>query len=90
MRRFDLDLSRLLFWPPKTGKTGFALAHFTNPLFVRPIDTLKEFRPLQHDGIVFDDMSFRQWFMNSIKHLLDTNPPRYHYYSAGCPTDLYR
>lgn len=65
-----LDKSVLLYGPSNTGKTQFALAHFNNPLFCTHIDKLKELSP-DHDGIVFDDMSFKHWPPEAIIHLLD-------------------
>lgn len=58
--RDPLDLSRsiVLLGETKLGKTEFALAHFDFPLFVRHIDALKDLIPGEHDGIVFDDMTF--------------------------------
>jgi len=52
------------------GKTYFALAHFRNPLLVSDIDDLKKFRS-DHDGIVFDDMSFLHRPPESVIHLVD-------------------
>lgn len=61
-----------VFWGvPGAGKTQFALAHFTSPLVVRHIDTLKCFVPGVHDGLVFDDMNFTHWPRESQIHLLD-------------------
>lgn len=53
-----------------TGKTQWALAHFKNPLLVRHIDALKTLTP-DHDGVVFDDMCFDHWPIESVIHLLD-------------------
>lgn len=66
----SLDKAILFCGPSNTGKTQFALAHFKHPLLVRHIDQLKTLRP-DHDGIVFDDMSFGQWPPESVIHLLD-------------------
>jgi len=53
------------------GKTAFALAHFSSPRMVSHIDDLKEFNPLEHDGLVFDDMSFGHWPVTSCIHIID-------------------
>uniref|UniRef100_UPI0040475A0E hypothetical protein n=1 Tax=Shewanella sp. TaxID=50422 RepID=UPI0040475A0E len=52
------------------GKTAFAKAHFTNPLFVSHIDDLKHLSDV-HDGIVFDDMDFKHWPVTSQIHITD-------------------
>lgn len=62
--------STLIWGPSNTGKTSFALSHFERPLLVSHIDTLKQLNP-DHDGVVFDDMSFRHWPVESVIHLLD-------------------
>jgi len=58
------------------GKTAFAKAHFKNPMVVSHIDDLKRFQPLEHDGLVFDDMSFSHWPVGSCIHLLDMEDDR--------------
>lgn len=69
----EFEEKAVLMWgDTHLGKTEFALAHFKNPLLVRHIDDLKKLRP-QHDGIVFDDMSFTHWPKDNVKHLLDWN-----------------
>ena len=65
-----LDRSTLFCGPSGFGKTQFALAHFKNPLLVRHIDKLKNLHP-DHDGIVFDDMSFKHIPHDGVIHLLD-------------------
>lgn len=67
----DLSLPHLLYGPTGTGKTQYALAHFAHPLLVRHLDTLRSFEPGVHDGIVFDDMSFKHLFPEAVIHLLD-------------------
>lgn len=57
------------------GKTQYALAHFRKPLLLSHIDQLKELKK-DHDGIVFDDMTFRHWPPQSCIHLLDLELPR--------------
>lgn len=70
-----LNKSTLITGPSGTGKTQFALAHFKNPLLVSHVDKLKTLTP-DHDGIVFDDMSFDHWPVESVIHLLDTDCER--------------
>lgn len=73
--RPPLDLSKpvLLFGGSGIGKTQYALAHFNKPLLVTHIDDLKKLE--DHDGIVFDDMSFRHWPAESIINLLQWETP---------------
>lgn len=54
----DWSKTHILWGEAGIGKTQFALAHFKNPLFVSHVDTLGEFDPTEHDGIIFDDMNF--------------------------------
>lgn len=56
--------------PTNTGKTEYAKSLFSRPLLVRHIDDLKKLKPT-HDGIVFDDMSFKHWPRESQIHLID-------------------
>lgn len=72
------DFSRcpILFGAPNCGKTQFALAHFSNPLLCSDPDDLQKFVPEVHDGIVFDDMSFKHWPVNCQIHLTDWDLPR--------------
>lgn len=55
------------------GKTAFVKAHFKNPLFVTHIDNLKSFQAHTHDGIIFDDLSFRHMPPETVIHLLETD-----------------
>lgn len=57
--------------PSGYGKTEFALSLFERPLLVRHIDALKKLDYERHDGVVFDDMSFKHWPRESCLHLLD-------------------
>ena len=52
------------------GKTHWTTRHFNTPLMVSHIEDLKQFSP-ENDGIVFDDMSFKHWPIESVVHLLD-------------------
>jgi len=75
--RPQMDLAKSLLFTGRsgTGKTQWALAHFKNPLFCSHIDKLKTLTP-DHDGIVFDDMSFDHWPPESVIHLLDIEVER--------------
>ncbi len=65
-----LDKATLICGETRTGKSHFAASHFNNPLFVRHIDKLSSLCS-DHDGIIFDDMSFKHWPPEAIIHLLD-------------------
>jgi len=58
------------------GKTEFACAHFKNPKLVTEIDELLDYDPMEHDGIVFDDMDFRKETRNIQIALVDQTMPR--------------
>lgn len=86
----DLTTNWLLSGPPGTGKTQYALAHFEAPCLVSHIDDLKNITD-KTDGIVFDDMSFRQYPAGAIIHLLDREVSRTihaRYYNASIPANL--
>lgn len=77
---YDLDFEwdrrkTLLLWgPTNVGKTSLALALLPKALFVRHVDVLKELDyPHKHDGIIFDDMSFKHWPADPQKHITDTS-----------------
>ena len=61
--------------PTGTGKTQWALHQFKNPLLVSHLDTLRKLTG-EHDGIVFDDMSFAHMPRESVIHLLDWDERR--------------
>lgn len=65
----------LIHGPSNLGKTHYAIAHFKNALVVSHIDDLKNLHP-DHDGIIFDDMSFKKWPIEAVIHLLDYDLPR--------------
>lgn len=71
----DLALPVVLYGPSGTGKTEFAIAHFSHPLLVRHMDRLADFDAAVHDGIVFDDMAFTHIPVEARIHLLDTDRP---------------
>jgi len=75
--REPLDLSKavLIHGDSDSGKTEFAVAHFQNPLVCTHMDGLKRLKP-DHDGIVFDDMSFSHLPRETIIHLLDMSLAR--------------
>ena len=62
----------LIIWGPTgTGKTQWAAHQFENPFICREEDSLREFDPQIHDGIVFDDISFRNKTREACIHLVD-------------------
>lgn len=86
----DLTTNWLLSGPPGTGKTQYALAHFAAPCLVSHIDDLKNITD-STDGIVFDDMSFRQYPAGAIIHLLDREVTRTihaRYFNAVIPANM--
>ncbi len=69
----DLEDKAVLLWgPTNLGKSHYAAAHFERPLVVSHVDGLKRLSP-DHDGIVFNDMSFKHWPPESVIHLLEFN-----------------
>lgn len=66
---FDEKKAALLTGTTSYGKTNYAMAHFKRPLLATHIDDLKDLTP-DNDGIVFDDMSFLHWPLESIIHLM--------------------
>lgn len=71
MEPLDLSKPVLLWGNTNCGKTEFAISHFKKSLVVRHIDDLGLYNSEIHDGIVFDDMSFRHWPTINVIHLLD-------------------
>lgn len=65
-----LKKTSLFYGGSNLGKSHWAAAHFKNPLIVSHIDNLKSLSP-DHDGIVFDDMCFKHWPVESVIHLVD-------------------
>lgn len=72
----DWSKSWLIWGKAGSGKTQWALSHFQNPLLVSHIEDLQEFDEDEHDGIVFDDMSFKHLPGQAIIHLLDQDLER--------------
>lgn len=71
----DWSKCHILWGESQIGKTQFALAHFKNPKLVRHLDDLKDFDQDEHDGIVFDDMSFNHLPRETQIHILDIENP---------------
>ena len=59
----------------RLGKTEWACAQFDNPLLVTSRDTLRDFRPGVHDGIVIDKMLFKDWSVTDAEALTDWTQP---------------
>lgn len=68
--------SVILVGPANIGKTEYAKAQFRSPLFVCDLDTLTQFDPGEHDGIIFDDMSFSHLPRSTQIYLLDVDNDR--------------
>ena len=67
----NLTLAVVLCGDSGLGKTQLALAHFTYPVLIRRIEDLHGIG-LRTDGLVFDDLSFRDWEPEPVIALLDT------------------
>lgn len=65
-----------IYGPSGIGKTAFALAHFKNPLLIDSLDQLKNINP-EHDGLVFDDMSFKHIPAEAVIKLVDLSHERH-------------
>ena len=57
------------------GKTEWACAQFSNPLYVTARDVLKSFVPNFHDGIILDKMKFTDWSVTDAESLTDFTQP---------------
>ena len=69
-------LKSVIFWGESgIGKTKYAKAHFTNPLFVTHTEDLKKLTK-EHDGIIFDDMNFTNLSREVQIHISDYENPR--------------
>lgn len=86
----ETSFNWLVTGKPGTGKTQYALAHFEKPCLISHIDDLKNITD-ETDGLVFDDMSFRQYPAGSIIHLLDREVTRTihaRYFNAVIPANI--
>lgn len=73
----DLDgTTHVVVGPPGLGKTQWAKAHFDNCLLVSHMDDLKAFDVTKYDGIVFDDMDFRNMPRTTQIHVTDWEEDR--------------
>jgi len=75
---YSLDSPWRVLWmtgPTGIGKTQWAIAQFECPLLVRHMDTLKEYIPTLHDGLIFDDLAFAHWPREACIHLVDWDCP---------------
>lgn len=72
----DWSTAWLVYGKAETGKTQWALAHFSKPLMVSHIEDLQEYDEDEHDGIVFDEVSCKHMPGNAIIHLLDKDHER--------------
>jgi Geminivirus Rep catalytic domain len=61
--------------PTGTGKTEYAKTLFTRPILVSNMEDLKKLHDT-HDGIIFDDMSFKHWPRETQIHLVDLENDR--------------
>lgn len=67
----DWTLTQVIQGDTNIGKTQYAKTLFPNPFFIDHVDKLKSFDPLVHGGIIFDDMVFTHWPVQSQIHLTD-------------------
>lgn len=67
---------KLFIGPTGIGKTQFALAHFNHPLLVRTRQDYARYNPEKTDGIVIDDMAFRNWQPESLINTLEWDMDR--------------
>lgn len=84
----DTTKPTLLWGASGVGKTEYALAHFSRPLFVSNIDDLNKFQEGYHDGIVFDDIDFSHFPPTAVIHLVDidhTRTVKCRYFNAIIP-----
>ena len=60
-----------IFGKINLGKTGWACAQFSNPVYVTSRDGLRAFIPSWYDGIVVDKMEFQDWKVTDCESLTD-------------------
>lgn len=68
--------SLILWGPTNTGKTSLAKALLPRALFVTHKDMLKSYDEHEHEGIIFDDMSFKHWPREAQIHIVDFDNDR--------------
>lgn len=82
----------VLIGPTGCGKTVWAMRNAPKPaLFVSHLDRLKEFDSSLHKSIIFDDMVFTHYPVQSQIHLVDNYVPRdihIRYTTAHIPADI--
>lgn len=64
----------LIYGSSNCGKSKYAFAHFKNPLVVNRLDKLRQFSP-DHDGIVFNDISFTDRKPEDVIAILEWEDP---------------
>lgn len=86
---FDPKRSWVLCGETNIGKTSYAEAHFDKPFVVRHIDDLLKFDGSLYDGIVFDDLDWRQATFSDILNVIDVEREcsvNCRYYTATIPS----
>lgn len=74
---FEFNKRHLVFiGATDIGKTQFALAHFKNPLLVRNKQDWTRYNPEKTDGIVLDDLAFRNWQAETMINTLEWDMDR--------------
>lgn len=73
----DWSKPLVLIGPSGIGKTAWAMNHFENGLLVSDIEDLRDkFNPAEHDGVVFDDMTFSHLPVKIQIHIVDVTYTR--------------
>jgi len=72
----DWSKTIVVMGPSGVGKTEWALCHFKNPLLVSEIDQLLDYDPVEHDGIIFDDLDLEKLSRNEQIAFVDQTMPR--------------
>lgn len=74
---YDSEKTVVLTGASGSGKTTWATIHAAKPsIIISHIDELKHYRADYHKSIIFDDMSFIQWPVQSQIHIVDRDMPR--------------
>lgn len=71
----DWNYCHVIYGPTGLGKTQWAISRFKKPLVLRDINDLLKFDHTEHDGLVFDDMSFSHIPPTTRIHLVDIDLP---------------